>query len=157
VLPRSPKSVGLPLSVPCGCFVAEPSYVHQSIKCRTVSPVKVFPSLALSKSHAGFMSSAPPRSSDNLVYSRTLLELRVILVSPATSPSGDPQISLPWRWKRREIVISRPKADETHWLLSAKASRLSIWLVSVYMLWGISTDLEEDVMENVGRQRLRIK
>jgi len=46
--------------MPRGCFVAEPSSVHHSIKCRTVSPVKVFPSLALSKSHAGFMSSAPP-------------------------------------------------------------------------------------------------
>jgi len=49
-----------PLSVLCGCFLAEPSYVHHSIKRRTVSPVKVFPSLAPSKSPAGFMGSAPP-------------------------------------------------------------------------------------------------
>jgi len=93
----SHKSVGVPLSVPCGCLVAELSDVHHSLKCRSVGPVKVpvFLILALSKSHTGFMSSTPPGSQITWFLPVTLLELRVILVTPRPIPPVTPKLVYP--------------------------------------------------------------
>lgn len=94
-----------------------------------------------------------PRSSDILVSSHTLLRVHVSYwLDPRPVPSVTPKLVCP----EGGSVGKSSFLTESRWnaLAPIREGLATVkWLVLVYILWGISTDLEEVIMQSVGRQR----